>query len=144
MPQAAARLVYHLRGANSMLGSEPPELRHQEFEPRLADEWEFAPPLVHPDEIDVPERERLVEPGRLEHDLAERVDDVRAAPEREAGLRPDAVHEDDVALQHARVEARQTARIALGLGHGGRNGGGGEAQTGARGGGGGGGGRAAP
>jgi NADPH:quinone reductase len=68
--------------------------------------------------MDVDQKQRLLEPRRLGHDLAERIDDVGTAPERESILDPNAIHEYDIALQHARVEAGRLPPVRLGLRHG--------------------------
>src|SRR4051812_45224836 len=89
---------------SSRPGGEAFELGAKQLGPKRSDERQLAAPCRDPLEIDVDEQHRLLEPRSLGDDLAERIDDVRAAPEREVALCPDAVDEDDVALEHSRVE----------------------------------------
>src|SRR5436190_2143681 len=70
------------RVALSPLRAETLELAAQQLGAKLADERQLAAAHGHPVQVDLGEEQSLLHPRRLRNHFAERVDDVRAAPER--------------------------------------------------------------
>src|SRR2546421_5940119 len=111
-------------------GGKARELCLEQLESWIAHERQLAPPHRDAPEVDVREQKRLLVPRRLGDDVAPWVDDVRAAPVREACLLAYAIHEHHIALEHLGVEADEIAPVRLSLRDGSRAAGGKEQDLG--------------
>src|SRR6202012_5849093 len=76
-------------------------------EPRFGEQRQLAPDASRETDVDVDRGQRRLAVGRLDDDLAVRVDDAAATPEVAAVLGADAVDEHDPGLLHPAQRLQQ-------------------------------------
>src|SRR5215210_186112 len=85
----------------------------QESEAGLFHQGHFPATATNVAQVYIRGDQGLLLQRRFRHDRPPGVDDVRVAPEDEVLLLSDAIDEDDIALEHAGVEAGDPAPVVL-------------------------------